>query len=187
MSGARRVVGQRARYATCKVFRLRGNAPLFQPLLRVLPFRRASALSHALPWTRPGQQMRVQVIDLLPAAGSRVHYGAIAGLPACVGHAQLSRQPRNQYKHSTKQRSLVFTAIGKGGYMFARDDQHVSLRRRPNVTERDELVVFIDARARDQAVGDLAKETGAAVVTHSVPGQPYGEKACRISLRDPAY
>src|SRR6516164_9648068 len=71
----------------------------------------SAALPHSAPRALAGQQMRMDVIHLLPAARPGIYYRTKAGVTARVGNTKIFRQTSDQTHHSTKQRSVTFCAV----------------------------------------------------------------------------
>lgn len=66
---------------------------------------------------------------------------------------------RRQERHFTQQSSVLLAAIGKSCDMLFRHNQKMDGRRRIDVVEGDQVVVFIDRRGWDLLGRDFAKNT----------------------------
>src|SRR5262245_38821194 len=78
------------------------------------------------------QQMKMQVVDRLPAVAAAVHYPAVA----VVSEAQLARQIADDLPHVADERRVGVGYVVERRDLLLGNQQHVRRRLRSNVAER---------------------------------------------------
>src|SRR5262245_30731919 len=124
------------------------NEPItFSLLLLVAPHE------HGAERIRPAEDVHVDMIHLLMPHPPRVDDGA----ETVVG-AGFPGQFACQRKHFPQRLVLLHGRVVQGGNVLLRDDQEVDRRGRPDVVERQHVLVLVHLLRRDLAAHDLAED-----------------------------
>lgn len=122
------------------------------------------ALALSPPWLRPTNDVRMEMVHLLPAVGPGVDQRFKSAAGAAVGlhfktATMLLRQFRCKQQHLTQHSRLPFVAVGQGRHMLLRHDQQMHGRGRINIVKSDQVVIFMNSIRWNDASDDLAKNT----------------------------
>lgn len=108
--------------------------------------------------------MNVKVVDRLSTQKPNVRRYAVA----IVRDALVPGNARGGQHQPTKERLITLVEISNRHDVTARYDQHVHRRSRSDIAKGDDLVVLIDALAR-QFAADNATEDAIVVGRHCLP------------------
>ena len=91
--------------------------------------------------------MRVQVVDLLPAARACIDHRTETRFAARIGDAELAGETRDEQHQPAEHRRIGLARRRQRRQVPARNHEHVRLGRRADVVECDEFVVLVHLRA----------------------------------------